>query len=63
MRNGFVSVWPWMISGSLDCIYGGPPAALQSPKAAIYAVSTVQEEIGLRGVQTSAAAIRHRLVW
>jgi endoglucanase len=32
-------------------------AARHNPQAAIYAVSTVQEEIGLRGVQTSAFGI------
>lgn len=59
LRNGFVSgvamddkVGVWTV------FTAARRAALQSPKAAIYAVSTVQEEIGLRGVQTSAAAIR-----
>lgn len=32
-----------------------------NPKAAVFAVSTVQEEIGLRGVQTSAFSIEPRL--
>ena len=32
-------------------------AALQRPKAGVFAVSTVQEEIGLRGARTSAFAI------
>src|SRR5262249_4811116 len=33
----------------------------QNPKAAVFAVSTVQEEIGLRGVQTSAHQIDPQL--
>lgn len=36
-------------------------AAQRNPQAAIYAVSTVQEEIGLRGVQTSAFGIDPQL--
>ncbi len=36
-------------------------AAERNPHAAIYAVSTVQEEIGLRGVQTSAHGIDPQL--
>jgi len=36
-------------------------AARRNPQAAIYAVSTVQEEIGLRGVQTSAFGIDPQL--
>ncbi len=36
-------------------------ASQQNPQAAIFAVSTVQEEIGLRGVQTSAFGIDPQL--
>jgi endoglucanase len=36
-------------------------AAIENPQAAIFAVSTVQEEIGLRGVQTSAYSIDAQL--
>jgi endoglucanase len=36
-------------------------AAAENPQAAIFAVSTVQEEIGLRGVQTSAFSIDAQL--
>ncbi len=55
MRNGLVSgaamdnkvgVWTVMTAAQR--------AAERHPQAAIFAVSTVQEEIGLRGVQTSA---------
>ncbi|MBA4031372.1 MAG: hydrolase [Planctomyces sp.] len=59
LRNGFLSgvamddkVGVWTV------FTAARRAAAQSPKAAIFAVSTVQEEIGLRGVQTSAAAIK-----
>ena len=33
------------------------PVAGKKPQSAVYAVSTVQEEIGLRGAQTSAFSI------
>lgn len=36
-------------------------ASQRNPKAAIFAVSTVQEEIGLRGVQTSAFKVEPQL--
>ncbi len=36
-------------------------ASQRNPKAAIFAVSTVQEEIGLRGVQTSAFRVEPQL--
>ncbi len=62
LRNGFamgaamdnkVGVWTVMTAALR--------AAQRNPQAAIYAVSTVQEEIGLRGVQTSAHAIDPQL--
>ena len=45
----------WVVMSSLKLVGEG------NPRAAVYAVSTVQEEIGLRGAQTSAFAIEPRL--
>jgi endoglucanase len=44
-------VGAWTVMSALQLI------AERAPQAAVYAVSTVQEEIGLRGAQTSAFAI------
>jgi endoglucanase len=44
-------VGAWVVMSALEL------AAERRPQAALYAVSTVQEEIGLRGAQTSAFAI------
>jgi tetrahedral aminopeptidase len=48
-------VGAWVVMSALQ------QAAKLHPKAAIFAVSTVQEEIGLRGAQTSAFAIDAQL--
>ena len=45
----------WVVMSALKLVGEG------NPRAAVYAVSTVQEEIGLRGAQTSAFAIEPRL--
>jgi endoglucanase len=45
----------WVVMSALQ------RAAKENPDAAIFAVSTVQEEIGLRGVQTSAFSIEPQL--
>lgn len=44
-------------TGLWVCIEGLRRAAARSPKVAVYAASTVQEEIGLRGAQTAAYGI------
>ena len=44
-------VGAWVVMSALQQV------AAQNPQAAVYAVSTVQEEIGLRGAQTSAFSI------
>jgi len=44
-------VGAWVVMSALQLV------AAQKPNAAVYAVSTVQEEIGLRGAQTSAFSI------
>ena len=44
-------VGAWVVMSALQRV------AAQNPQAAVYAVSTVQEEIGLRGAQTSAFSI------
>jgi len=58
LRNNLVAapgmdnkVGAWVVMSALQL------AAAKTPEAAIYAVSTVQEEIGLRGAQTSAFSI------
>ncbi|MCH8829984.1 MAG: M42 family peptidase, partial [Planctomycetes bacterium] len=58
LRNGLASapgmdnrVGVWVVMSALKQI------SAAAPQAAVYAVSTVQEEIGLRGAQTSAFAI------
>lgn len=48
-------VGAWVVMSALQ------QAARQHPQAAIFAVSTVQEEIGLRGAQTSAFSIDAQL--
>ncbi|MFM8218741.1 MAG: M42 family peptidase, partial [Planctomycetaceae bacterium] len=48
-------VGAWVVLRALQLVAEG------SPRAAVYAVSTVQEEIGLRGAQTSAFAIDPQL--
>lgn len=48
-------VGAWVVMSALQ------QAAREQPQAAIFAVSTVQEEIGLRGAQTSAFAIDAQL--
>jgi endoglucanase len=62
MRNGLamspamdnkVGVWTVMTAAQR--------AAKRNPKAAVFAVTTVQEEIGLRGVQTSSYRIEPQL--
>lgn len=47
--------------GAWTVITAAERASKLNPRAAIYAVSTVQEEIGLRGVQTSAHQIDPQL--
>lgn len=58
MRNGLASapgmdnrVGVWVVMNALAKV------ARKKPKASVFAVSTVQEEIGLRGAQTSAFGI------
>lgn len=55
LRNGLVA-GPGMDNkvGAWSVITAAERVRRQNPTAAIFAVSTVQEEIGLRGVQTSA---------
>lgn len=48
-------VGAWVVMCALEQVAAG------NPKAAVYAVSTVQEEIGLRGAQTSAYSIDPQL--
>lgn len=48
-------VGAWVVMSALQQI------ARETPQAAVFAVSTVQEEIGLRGAQTSAFAIDAQL--
>ena len=62
LRNGMAAA-PGMDdkTGAWTVITAAERASRQNPKAAIYAVSTVQEEIGLRGVQTSAHQIDPQL--
>ena len=62
LRNGFASapgmdnkVGAWTVMTAAERIAKG------NPQAAVFAVSTVQEEIGLRGVQTSAFQIDPQL--
>ena len=62
LRNGFASapgmdnkVGAWTVMTAAERVSRG------NPKAAVFAVSTVQEEIGLRGVQTSAFQIDPQL--
>ncbi|MBW3543162.1 MAG: M42 family peptidase [Planctomycetes bacterium] len=62
LRNNLISspgtdnrVGVWVVMNALRL------AAEASPKAALFAVSTVQEEIGLRGARTSAFAIDPQL--
>jgi endoglucanase len=45
----------WVVMSALKRVAAG------NPKAAVFAVSTVQEEVGLRGVKTSAFAIDPQL--
>jgi endoglucanase len=58
LRNNLVAapgmdnkVGAWVVMSALQLV------AARNPQAAVYAVSTVQEEIGLRGAQTSAFSI------
>lgn len=62
IRNGLASA-PSMDNkvGVWTVMSAAQRASQQHPKAAIFAVSTVQEEIGLRGVQTSAFGIEPQL--
>lgn len=62
MRNGLAAaagmdnkVGAWTVVTAAERV------KMQNPKAAVFAVSTVQEEIGLRGVQTSAFQIDPQL--
>ena len=62
MRNGMAAapgmdnkVGAWTVMSALERVHRG------NPRAAVFAVSTVQEEIGLRGVQTSAYQIDPQL--
>ena len=48
-------VGAWVVLKALEHVHKG------SPNAAVFAVSTVQEEIGLRGAQTSAFSIEPQL--
>jgi endoglucanase len=48
-------VGAWVVMSALEQV------ARKNPQAAVFAVSTVQEEIGLRGAQTSAFAIDAQL--
>lgn len=62
LRNGLVA-GPGMDNkvGAWSVITAAERVRRQNPTAAIFAVSTVQEEIGLRGVQTSAHQIDPQL--
>jgi endoglucanase len=62
LRNGLAAA-PGMDNkvGAWTVITAAERISSQNPKAAIFAVSTVQEEIGLRGVQTSAHQINPNL--
>ena len=62
LRNGLACA-PGMDNkvGAWTVISAAERVSRQNPKAAIFAVSTVQEEIGLRGVQTSAHQIDPQL--
>lgn len=55
LRNG-LAAGPGMDNkvGAWTVLSAAERISRQNPKAAVFAVSTVQEEIGLRGVQTSA---------
>jgi putative aminopeptidase FrvX len=62
LRNGLIAgsamddrVGVWVVMRALQRIRQG------NPKAAVFSVSTVQEEIGLRGAQTSAFSIDPQL--
>jgi endoglucanase len=63
MRNGLVTapglddkVGVWTVMETLRLLHAARQAG-RSPQAAVYCVSTVQEEIGLRGAATSAYGI------
>lgn len=62
MRNGLAAA-PGMDdkAGVWTVISAAERVRRQNPRAAVFAVSTVQEEIGLRGVQTSAYQIDPQL--
>ena len=62
LRNGLAAA-PGMDNkvGAWTVISAAERISRANPKAAIFAVSTVQEEIGLRGVQTSAHQIDPQL--
>ena len=62
LRNGLASA-PGMDNkvGAWTVMTAAERVACGNPKAAVFAVSTVQEEIGLRGVQTSAFQIDPQL--
>lgn len=62
LRNGLAAA-PGMDNkvGAWTVITAAERIRRQNPRAAIFAVSTVQEEIGLRGVQTSAHQIDPQL--
>lgn len=62
MRNGLAAA-PGMDdkAGVWTVISAAERVRRENPKAAVFAVSTVQEEIGLRGVQTSAFQIEPQL--
>ena len=62
LRNGLAAA-PGMDNkvGAWTVISAAERISRQNPKAAVFAVSTVQEEIGLRGVQTSAHQIDPQL--
>ena len=62
LRNGFASA-PGMDNkvGAWTVMTAAERVAKGNPQAAVFAVSTVQEEIGLRGVQTSAFHIDPQL--
>jgi putative aminopeptidase FrvX len=62
LRNGLASA-PGMDNkvGAWTVISAAERVSRQNPSAAVFAVSTVQEEIGLRGVQTSAHQIDPQL--
>jgi putative aminopeptidase FrvX len=62
LRNGLAAA-PGMDNkvGAWTVISAAERISRQHPRAAVFAVSTVQEEIGLRGVQTSAYQIDPQL--